>query len=58
MVGRSSEISRESCRVQDVDDVTVNDRSEGHCVTNGPESPLAQYRASVGNEHGGIGEFG
>ena len=42
---------------KDVDDGTVMNGSEGHCLINGP-GPLAEYRTPDGNEHGDIGEVG
>jgi hypothetical protein len=49
MVGRSNAISREICRAQDVDDMTVKRSSGGHCFTNGP-GPAAPYRRPQGNK--------
>lgn len=49
MVGRSNEVSREICRVQDADDKVVILSSKGRCFVNDP-GPAVKYRSPVGNE--------
>jgi len=57
MVGRSNEISREICRVQDADEESSNASSEGRCSTNGP-GLAARYRTPTGSERGDTGDLG